>query len=262
MKTASFVMSVLAIVVCLGIVLFILRRNSSKKGRKDYSIILSWLAIIVSIATMILFFVKVEPNSVVNSDTFISVLAGLVGVMVTLLVGYQIYEAVEMRGKLKELDELRRKFEATQKDLEKEKNKMQEQCCMLMYHVFSYQQDRHVDAFLRLHESLKYIICTEEIYGDMDWYFKALYNAMCWIDDETIGECEDYSGTIDNKVEEFKYQYLNHAAYIKHHQNFYIIKDTYEELMEKFNLRLENIKLGKKVSPREIDGVIRDICEI
>ena len=85
---------------------------------------------------------------------------------------------------------------------------------------------------------------------------------MCWIDDETIGECEDYSGTIDNKVEEFKYQYLNHSAYIKHHQNFYIIKDTYEELMEKFNLRLENIKLGKKVSPMEIDGVIRDICEI
>ncbi len=92
----------------------------------------------------------------------------------------------------------------------------------------------------------------------MDWFFKELYNAMCWIDDETIGECDGYSGTLENKIEEFKYQYLNHAAYIKQHQNFYIIKDFYEEIMTKFKQRLENIKAGKTVSPFEVDGVIEE----
>ncbi len=56
-----------------------------------------WFALIalaISIITMVLFFVKVSANSVVDCMTFIGVIAAFIGISVTLLIGYQIYNAV------------------------------------------------------------------------------------------------------------------------------------------------------------------------
>lgn len=230
--------------------------KESKKESNGLSIIISILALAISIVTIVLFFIKVKPNCVVDANTFESTIVALIGVMVTLLVGYQIYEAVEMKMKIKELDELQRKTEVTQQDLENEKNKMQEQRCMLMYHVFYNAEDREVDAFLRLHESLLYSLSTETIHDDMKWYFDDLKNAMCWVDAETIGKCE-FEGDLLEKIEKFKYLYKSNSVYIKKHENYFIIKDFYEEIMEKFEKRLENIRDGKMVSPYEIDQVIK-----
>lgn len=217
---------------------------------------IAWLALVVSVTTIGLYVFKVLPFSVVDSNTFVSVIVALIGVLVTILVGYQIYEAVEIKQKLKGMDELQRKLETTQEELENEKNKMQEQRCMLMYHVFYNVKDREVDAFLRLHEALQYTLSTEEIYGDMKYYFDDLKNAMCWIDAETIGKCV-FQGNLSEKTEAFKYLYKTCSAYIKKHENYYIIKDIYEEMILKFDKRLDNIKVGKRVSPNEIDGIIQ-----
>lgn len=66
----------------------------------------SLIALAISILTMVLFFVKVSSNSVVDGLTFIGVIAAFIGISVTLLIGYQIYNAVEIKNRLQKMQQL------------------------------------------------------------------------------------------------------------------------------------------------------------
>lgn len=68
-----------------------------------------WFALIafaISIIMVILFFVRVSPNSVVDGMTFIGVIAAFMGISVTLLIGYQIYNAVDIKNRLNKIRQI------------------------------------------------------------------------------------------------------------------------------------------------------------
>ncbi|MBQ2457560.1 MAG: hypothetical protein II275_05335, partial [Bacteroidaceae bacterium] len=65
---------------------------------------LSIISIFLSVATIVLFFIKVSPNSVIDPYTFISTLVGLITLGTTFVIGYQIYNAIDLREKLEEID--------------------------------------------------------------------------------------------------------------------------------------------------------------
>ena len=222
--------------------------------------IVSWLALVVSLTTLCLHIFKVLPFSVIDSNTFISAVVALIGVMVALLVGYQIYEAVEIRGKLKEIEKLQQQVELTSQEVKQERNKMEEHSCWMLYQIFDGQEHRGVDAFLWLHQSLVYSLSTETIKGEMNTNFDDLIKAMCRINYAAIAE--SFHGSFEERMESLKYHYKGQAAYIKSNENYYIIKEYYEDIMARFEKRLENIMEGKTVSPDAIDGVIKDISEI
>ena len=67
---------------------------------------LSLLSFVLSIITIALFFVKITPNSVVDGLTFVGVIAAFIGISVTLLIGYQIYNAVEIKNRLYKMQQL------------------------------------------------------------------------------------------------------------------------------------------------------------
>lgn len=75
----------------------------------NFVLIISISAIILSVITIILFFYKVSDNSVVNSETFISACIGILGLITTVVIGYQIFNAVEINHKMT-------KFESQQND--------------------------------------------------------------------------------------------------------------------------------------------------
>ncbi len=64
-----------------------------------------------SIITLALFFIKVKTSSVVDISTFIGVMAAFIGISVTLLIGYQIFNVLDFRNKLSQLENLRRELE-------------------------------------------------------------------------------------------------------------------------------------------------------
>jgi uncharacterized membrane protein YidH (DUF202 family) len=65
---------------------------------------LNFIAIIIAIISLGFSLFKVVPNSTFNNDTFIGVIAAFIGISVTLLIGYQIFNVVEVREKIKKLD--------------------------------------------------------------------------------------------------------------------------------------------------------------
>jgi hypothetical protein len=72
---------------------------------------LNYIAIIIAIISLGFSLFKVVPNSTFNNDTFIGVIAAFIGISVTLLIGYQIFNVVEIRDKINKLDALESKLQ-------------------------------------------------------------------------------------------------------------------------------------------------------
>lgn len=88
-----------------------------------------WFALIalaISIITMVLFFVKVSANSIVDCITFIGVIAAFIGISVTLLIGYQIYNAVEIKNRLNEITALHSEIETIKQKTNTQQNELYE----------------------------------------------------------------------------------------------------------------------------------------
>lgn len=75
--------------------------------KNNWSFWFSLGAIVLSFVTIILFFLKVKPNSVIDITTFIGAIAAFIGVSVTLVIGFQIYSFISIKDKIKELKSLK-----------------------------------------------------------------------------------------------------------------------------------------------------------
>lgn len=98
------------------------KNEAKNKGSKSNNNNLSlWLSVIslVGVATFaVLWICNVRPQSVVSLDSFVGVATGLIGIMVTFAIGWQIVNAMEIKNKIKEMDALREKLNAQQLDLQ------------------------------------------------------------------------------------------------------------------------------------------------
>lgn len=85
------------------------KNEAKNKGSKNNNNNLSlWLSVIslVGVATFaVLWICNVRPQSVVSLDSFVGVATGLIGIMVTFAIGWQIVNAMEIKSKISELEE-------------------------------------------------------------------------------------------------------------------------------------------------------------
>ena len=79
--------------------------------RNKLSIYCGFISLSFSLITLALFFVKVKASSVVDISTFIGVMGAFIGISVTLLIGYQIFNVLDFRNKLSQLESLRKELE-------------------------------------------------------------------------------------------------------------------------------------------------------
>lgn len=76
--------------------------------------ILSLLAIVFSVANL-----KFSPST----DTFIGIMAGLMGVCATIMVGFQIFNSIDTRNKLQEIEKLQLRIKTDIEKIKEERNK-------------------------------------------------------------------------------------------------------------------------------------------
>ena len=78
---------------------------------------LSFIALVLSLIAVIFALVRVVPAAEVSEQSYIGILATLIGICATFLVSYKIYNTVETREKLKQLKELSEELNATKETL-------------------------------------------------------------------------------------------------------------------------------------------------
>lgn len=77
-----------------------MKEDINTNCRLNWSFWLSIFAIVISLTTVVLFFWKVNSNSVVNASTFIGAMTAIIGISVTLVIGYQIYNVIDLKQKI------------------------------------------------------------------------------------------------------------------------------------------------------------------
>lgn len=223
--------------------------------RFNVSFWFSIFAIAISIVTIALFFWRVTPHSVVDNLTFISVIAAFIGISVTLVIGYQIYNAVDLRQKVKEVERLKNSLEQQKRQLKELEIEQAEGFEIIQARLYSKTSGMELEALLHLHSSIKYSLSVDHKQDGYKWLLDELEQYMLNITLSSFYRCtskSDYTKQA-NKVKELC---KNNDYQIRNHPNFLFVKDRYEELMKKFDIRLDYISNQKNVSLTEIDGLL------
>lgn len=216
-------------------------------GKRVYC--MSLVSIVLSIITIVLFFVKVSPNSVVDSMTFISVLAAFIGISVTFLLGYQIYNAIEIKEKINEIDKLKVEIEEARKEYGTLSNSLNEGLYILQARQFKNEGVKSWLAFLNMLSALRIALDVNHKEDGYDWMLDELKDYML------LNNTVPFSGTkseIKTKVDHYRELFKGDDEAIRKHANFYIIRAKYESYMNEFDKRLHNIEEMKPCGHIEV----------
>lgn len=227
---------------------------------KKSEIILWFLVILL----LILHFVRVEPNVVWSSETFMGIFVAFIGIAVTLIIGYQIYNAMDIKRELREM----------RKDVDEHTGSWKNEINTLKDHVETIHSSvregiaildalrlndessnlgRDLYAFAKMHESLLYSldynspnyefilsklmefgsrICTQSFGPGFAMTKDGFYYA-CPND-------ENYNKKLKDVVNEKILPPIKDIEnQIKNHNNFTAISFTYKDIMRRFYKRID-----------------------
>lgn len=218
----------------------------------NWSFWLSLLAFVIALVALCVFICKVEPFSVVTIDTYIGVIAGFIGIAVTLLVGYQIYNALDLRQRIDAVETLKTSLENQQQQLELLKNEQAEGIEIIQARLFLNTPEMLLEAFLHFHSAIRYSLSVGHRREGYKWLLDELKTYMLSISNGAFIDCLTQAD-VQNKIRELKGFYQEYDRDIRNHTNYLYIRDGYEELMSKFEKRLDNIANLKDVSLKVLD---------
>ncbi len=181
---------------------------------------LSIVAILVSTAVVILWACDALHYSVVTLDTFIGVVVALLAIIVTIILGWQIYNAIDIRQRMKKIDELEKNLQDQQKQLV--------DASYSMHHLIgvtwgneAYLRGDYILSFRRLIDALNNTMHTIKC-----------QNANTIIDymKECCGKMQDHSNIQKKWFEEIKEDNED----IRESANYHFIQERYEAIYGDF----------------------------
>lgn len=99
------------------------------------------MAMLLSLLVLMLWIFEVIPHSVITSETFIGACVTLLSIIVTIAVGWQIFNAIEMRQMMRELEEKQKNIDEAQRKLDKEVRKNYSHSLHLHHMTLAMQQE-------------------------------------------------------------------------------------------------------------------------
>lgn len=93
-----------------------MKDQSNKKS--IWALCLSIIAIVLCLVVFALRIFEIMPHSVIKPESIIGACVALLGVIVTMAVGWQIYNAIEMKEKIAEIDRLQQKQDGQEHRME------------------------------------------------------------------------------------------------------------------------------------------------
>lgn len=182
-------------------------------------------------------------------ECYIGIIATLIAVCTTFVVGFQIIDNITIKRKLHNIEKTQRE---TQQQLIIQRNVTQESICFFNgLEILNNGKDvlkRPSAAFLHFHQALIYSIEIDR--EDYDWLFDYLYKC---IEDLTYNDFEDRSIVGENQmkqvqegIEAFLKNLSEVESALKKSRNFVKIKPVYKQMRNALDAKLNNIATLKQ----------------
>lgn len=198
---------------------------------------MSLFSIVLSIGTIILFFFKVEDSSVVNSDTFVSTCTAIITIGVTIAVGFQVFQSIDIKTKLSDIERLK-------KDLNIARMEFHLLSAELKSNMLYNESDRKwnegdvFNAILKLQEAIDVCLRSDLNKDVVTTWLEMLIIYVNAINKRKKHENQDLDKM---QIESFKLQWRHNTISLQHNPNFWAISKSYDNIQEKVTEQIEKI---------------------
>ena len=205
---------------------------------KDRSIF--WMAlfsVVVSILTIILFFIKVDENSVVNSSTFISACTAIITIGVTLAIGFQVFQSLDIKSKLADIKKL-------EQDLKNARIEFQLITADLKSTMLYDEGDRLwnkgdiFNAILKQQEAIDVYLRSDLNKDVVESWIEIL---KTYVEGIEIREKKVNEKLDKLLIESFKLQWRHNTISLEHNPNYWAIAKSYKKIQQEVNKKISSL---------------------
>lgn len=214
---------------------------------------IAFIAIVISLIAIAFTFLRITPFEVSN-DIYVGLIATFIGISVTLVIGFQIINTLEIRKEISEQKKLSTELEQMNNKLNKtieiQKNEMQEGFDIINT-LIQYQENGwtySIDAFKSLHHALVSSLKTGRT--EYEWIFDLLRKYIADINwqnfEGTLVQIGGGSSIIGNKdlkdiVKEYTDKVDEDEKILRENENFCCIKMEYDRVMKLYRKRIADM---------------------
>ena len=201
----------------------------------NWSFWLSLVAFVISIVALAVFFCKVKPYCVVTIDTYIGVIAGFIGIAVTLVIGFQIYSFISIKDKIKEMSTIQEELLNTKENL----SQLEKELKGMIYYsegLIRKEQGNNKEAFENLHYAILHFADIDSKKEELLIYIKLLSG---YVDEISKDDFEEPKNFMISTTE-----VLSRDIHFKMEQRryYWVVKDEYEKIYKKLMTKLHSFK--------------------
>lgn len=191
----------------------------------------AYISLAISVTLVVLWCCNVGGFTVVSLDSFVGVIVALLAIVVTLAVGWQIYNSIEIKSKIEELSSLKEKINIQEKTIKQQTRKSQH-LTSLIFGFEVYKKKKYIEAFryymasLRCSMLLDKPINVEHLLNDLETVTSNIEEStICVI--ERLNEIKEYDKAIRKSY------------------SYDIIKSRYERIYNDFCSKVKEGNNGK-----------------
>ena len=210
------------------------------------SILLSVFAIILSAASMTLYFFKFSPVGI-DAVSYIGAIGTFITISITVLVGFQIYRAYEIKKDLENFRVSIAEVERIKEALTKFENESRGTFHLIIGGIFAKEQSSCSDSFINTLESINYFLKCD--YKKIDFAFDDLKASILnlqpgWFATGTPSQINEIVDDLNKRTGDIEQK-------ITGNQNYFTIKYRFEKIMKAYNERAENCRNNISVTHEE-----------
>ena len=160
----------------------------------------AYISLAISVTLVVLWCCNVGGFTVVSLDSFVGVIVALLAIVVTLAVGWQIYNSIEIKSKIEELSSLKEKINIQVKTINQQTRKSQH-LTSLIFGFEVYKEKKYIEAFryymtsLRCSMLLDKPINVEHLLNDLETVTSNIEESTIWAI-ERLNEIKEYDKAI------------------------------------------------------------------
>lgn len=214
------------------------------------TLVLSVVAIVLSVFSIVLYFFKFSPVEV-DAIGYIGVIGAFITISITVLVGFQIYRAYEIKRDLNDLKASLAEVERVREALTKFEHESRGNFHLIVGGIFAKENSACEDSFLNILESINYFLKCE--YDKMDLVLEDLKESILNLQpgyfatgtetqvDDIIDGINKRAGVIEQKI----------IA----NTNYYTIRYRFEKIMKAYYERTDNCRRNITVTNEETQNL-------
>lgn len=204
--------------------------QETRNDKSTWALILSIVAILLCLMVFLLWILDVIPHAVISSETFIGACVTLLGVIVTVAVGWQIFNAIEMHQMVRRLEDKQKKIDEAQRKLDGEVRKNYSHSLHLHHVTLGQQQEaahQYAPAVFYYFGALYAGLSLQMQYDNNEYIFTRIKSCLTQLKENSNVPAQMYKelGDID--------------ALIRASDEYHWIRAQYEPLFEEFMSKIK-----------------------